>query len=93
MKYYDEIIILNNAFQIFIAHMSEAMKDQKFSEFSREEVSQLLQHDDLAVNSEVELFEAVARWGRTQVTKSNQKPTPELIRQMLGPYIIKSIRF
>jgi hypothetical protein len=47
----------------------------------------------LEVMNEVELFEAVARWGLKQVTKANQKPTPELIRQMLGPSIIKSIHF
>jgi BTB And C-terminal Kelch len=69
------------------------MKDQKFSEISREDVSQLLQRDDLAVKSEADLFEAVTRWGLKQVTKANQKPTPELIRQMLGPSIIKNIRF
>jgi BTB And C-terminal Kelch len=69
------------------------MKDQKFSDISREDVSQLLQRDDLAVKSEADLFEAVTRWGLKQVTKANQKPTPELIRKMLGPSIIKNIRF
>jgi BTB And C-terminal Kelch len=69
------------------------MKDHKFSEVSRDDVITLLQRDDLSVKSEVELFDAIARWGLKQVTKANQKPTPELIRQMLGPSIIKSIRF
>jgi BTB And C-terminal Kelch len=69
------------------------MKDPKFLEISRDDVTQLLQRDDLAVNSEVELCEPVARWGLKQATKANQKPTPEMIRQIIGPTIIKSIRF
>jgi BTB And C-terminal Kelch len=69
------------------------MRDRKFSEISRDDVTQLLQRDDLTVNSEVELYESVARWGLKQAIKADQKPTPELIRQIIGPTIIKSIRF
>jgi hypothetical protein len=79
--------------QFITYQTTKALKDPKFYDISREDLIKLLKRDDLSIDSEVELYEAVTRWGLKQVTKDGKTATPELIRQKLGPEIIKSIRF
>ncbi|CAB3386777.1 Hypothetical predicted protein, partial [Cloeon dipterum] len=73
---------------------SQTLKDRKLNDLSQKDLANLLAQDDLNVQSEVEVFEAVARWGLMQVINSGKTPTtPELIREKIGPDVFRQIRF
>ncbi|XP_059479761.1 kelch-like protein 20 isoform X2 [Neocloeon triangulifer] len=85
--------LLNFTTKLISAKTTEALKDRKFNELSQADLATFVARGDLNVESEVEIFEAVTRWGLTQVLKDGLTPSPELMREKIGPEVIKNIRF
>ncbi|XP_065335991.1 uncharacterized protein LOC135936913 [Cloeon dipterum] len=92
-KAQDEVI-QEFASELISEFSSQTLKDRKLNDLSKTDLANLLAQDDLNVQSEVEVFEAVARWGLMQVINSGKTPTtPELIREKIGPDVFRQIRF
>ncbi|XP_065335990.1 uncharacterized protein LOC135936911 [Cloeon dipterum] len=85
--------LLEAAKELISEHTSQTFKDRAFNDLSQDDLASLLARDDLNVKSEVEVFEAVTRWGLMRVLKEGKTPSPELIREKIGPAVLKQIRF
>ncbi|CAB3369921.1 Hypothetical predicted protein [Cloeon dipterum] len=79
--------------ELISEHTSQTFKDRAFNDLSRDDLASLLARDDLNVKSEVEVFEAITRWGLMRVLKEGKTPSPELIREKIGAAVLKQIRF
>jgi len=71
---------------------SEALMDHKlWTRLPKEAVIKLLKRDTIGA-PEIMIFDAVVRWGKAELKRTEQKETPELMRTALGE-IVNEIRF
>jgi hypothetical protein len=79
--------------QLIIKRTDAAIGDPKFNEITLSDLIDLLSRDDLAVSSELQLYEAVVRWALVQASRKHKKTTPQLMREVIGPEALKLVRF
>ncbi|KAH7684629.1 BTB (POZ) domain containing 3, partial [Aphelenchoides avenae] len=73
------------------SHTTQVIRSESFLHLSHAQLGDIVRRSTLCVE-EIDLYERVVQWARTQLERAREEPTPAAIRGVLGD-VLFSIRF
>lgn len=92
-RLFDEHELMEKCLQIICAKTNEVLKEPNWEEVELGTLLTVLEQEDLQINSEVELFNAVERWAKAECTRKSLDPNDgKSLKSVIGNALSK-IRF
>lgn len=91
-KLFEEPVLMEKCLQIMCSETQAVISDPSFDEAEHSTLVALLEQENLALPSELQLFEAVTRWAGRECQRRALLPSGENLRTVLGPEPLRLLR-
>ncbi|XP_020282828.1 BTB/POZ domain-containing protein 1-like [Pseudomyrmex gracilis] len=92
-KLFEEPVLTDKCMQIIRSKTDEVLNESSWEDIELDTVLTVLEQDELQINSEVDLFNAVERWAKSECGRKNLDPTNgNALKSVIGNALSK-IRF
>lgn len=91
-KLFEEPILMDKCMQIIRSKTDKVLKEPTWEEVELDTLLVVLEQDELQINSEADLFDAVERWAKAECSRKTLEPTGASLKSVIGNALSK-IRF
>lgn len=92
-KLFEEPVLLEKCLQIICTKTDEILKESSWDEVELGTISTVFDQEELRIDSEMELFEALERWAKAECNRKSLLTTdPKSLRSVTGN-LVEKIRF
>ncbi|KAG8223255.1 hypothetical protein J437_LFUL001531 [Ladona fulva] len=91
-KLFEEPVLMEKCLEIMCSETQAVLSDPSFEEAEHSTLVTLLEQENLAVTSELILFEAVTRWAGRECQRRGLTPSGENLRTVLGSEPLRLLR-